>query len=144
MASKLDLLAEIPMFSACTKKELRDIAALSDRVSTLEGEFLSKEGQPGREFFVIAKGKAKVTIRGDEVAVLGPGDFFGETALLDQGPRSATVVAETPLILYVIGAPDFLGLIDRVPYVARKILRGLSQRLRTAEGAPSYSWNRFS
>jgi CRP/FNR family cyclic AMP-dependent transcriptional regulator len=143
MASKLDLLAEIPMFSACTKKELRDIAGVSDRVSALEGEILSKEGQPGREFFVIAKGKAKVTINGEEVAVLGPGDFFGEMALLDQGPRSATVVATTPLTVYVIAAKEFGDLIDRVPFVARKILRGLSQRLRRAEDAPAYSWNRF-
>jgi CRP/FNR family cyclic AMP-dependent transcriptional regulator len=142
MASKLDLLAEIPMFSACTKKELRDIAGLSDRVSALEGEVLSKEGTPGREFFVIAKGKASVRIRGAEVAVLGIGDFFGETALLDQGPRSATVVAATPMTLYVIGAKEFLDLIERVPYVARKILRGLSERLRKAEDAPSFSWNR--
>ena len=140
--SKLDLLSEIPIFSACTQKELREIARLADRVSPLQGEVLAREGTPGREFFVIAQGKAKVVMGGEEIAVLGPGEFFGEMALLDQGPRSASVVAETPMTLYVIGSREFGELIDRVPYVTRQILRGLSNRLRSAEDAPSYTWNR--
>ena len=141
--SKLNLLSEIPLFSACTPKELREVARLADKVSALEGEVLAKEDTPGREFFVIAEGKARVTIKGDEVAILGAGEFFGEMALLDQGPRSASVTAATPMTLYVIGAKEFGDLIERIPFVARRILRGLSQRLRAAEDAPNYAWNRY-
>jgi CRP-like cAMP-binding protein len=140
---KTKLLSEIPIFSACTSKELRDIARLADRVSAVDGEILAKEGTPGREFFVIAQGKAKVTIEGEEVAVLGEGDFFGEMALLDQGTRSASVTATSPMVLYVIGAREFGDLVEKVPFVARRILRGLSQRLRLAEAAPTYAWNHY-
>ncbi|MFN2545542.1 MAG: cyclic nucleotide-binding domain-containing protein [Actinomycetota bacterium] len=142
MSSKLDLLAKLPLFSACTPKELREIARLATKISALEGEVLAKEGGLGREFFVIADGKARVILKGDEIAVLGPGDFFGEMALLDQGPRAASVVAASPMVLYVIDARGFGDLIERVPFVARRILRGLSERLRAAEGAPTYIWNR--
>ena len=141
--SKIKLLSEISLFSACTPKELREVARLATQVSALEGEVLAKEGTRGREFFVIAEGKAKVTLDGSEIAVLGPGDFFGEMALLDQGPRAASVVAATQMKLYVIGATDFSELIERIPFVARRILRGLSQRLRAAEDAPTYAWNRY-
>ena len=140
---KTKLLSEIPIFSACTGKELREISRLAERVTAIEGEILAKEGTPGREFFVIAQGKAKVTTKGEELAVLGEGDFFGEMALLDQGPRSASVVATAPMVLFVIGAKEFGDLIDRVPFVARRILRGLSERLRLAEDAPTYAWNRY-
>jgi CRP-like cAMP-binding protein len=139
---KTKLISEIPIFSACTPKELRDISRLADRVSAIEGEVLAREGTPGREFFVIAQGKASVTIHGDEIAVLGEGDFFGEMALLDQGSRAATVTAASPMVLYVIGSREFGELIERVPFVARRILRGLSERLRRAEDAPTYAWNR--
>jgi CRP-like cAMP-binding protein len=141
--SKLSLLTEIPLFSACTPKELREVSRLADKVTAIEGEILAKEDTAGREFFIIAEGKASVSIKGDEIAVLGAGDFFGEMALLDQGPRSATVTAATPMTLYVIGAKEFSDLIERIPFVARRILRGLSQRLRAAEDAPNYSWNRY-
>jgi CRP-like cAMP-binding protein len=141
--SKVKLLSEIPLFSACTGKELREIARVADRVSALDGEVLAKAGTAGREFFVIAEGKATVSIDGGEIAVLGPGEFFGEMALLDQGPRSANVTASGPMTLYVIGSKEFSELIDRVPFIARRILRGLSQRLRSAEDAPKYAWNNY-
>jgi CRP-like cAMP-binding protein len=141
--SKARLLSEISLFSACTSKELREVAHLATRVDALEGEVLAREGTAGREFFVVAEGKAKVTIEGNEVAILGPGDFFGEMALLDQGPRSASVVAATQMTLYVIGAAEFGELIERIPFLARRILRGLSERLRAAEDAPTYAWNRY-
>jgi CRP/FNR family transcriptional regulator, cyclic AMP receptor protein len=142
MASKLDLLGQIPLFSACTNRELRRIASLATRVHAEPGEILAREGKPGREFFVIADGKATVTIGDDQIAVLGPGEFFGEMSLLDQGPRSATVTADSAMTLYVIAGREFGELIEEVPFVARRILRGLSQRLRSAEGAPTYTWNR--
>jgi CRP/FNR family transcriptional regulator, cyclic AMP receptor protein len=134
---KVELLAAVPLFSACSDKELKRIASLATSLEAPEGDALTKEGSPGSEFFVIAEGRAKVTLRGDDVASLGPGDFFGEMSLLDGEPRAATVTAETPMRVFVIGAGEFGALLEEAPSVARRILRGLARRLREAEGAPT-------
>ena len=135
---KIELLSQVPLFRACTDKELKRIAAIAETVQIGEGEVLTKEGAPGREFYVIAEGKASVTLRGDELAKLGSGDFFGEMALLDESPRAATVTAITPMQAYVVASQDFTTLIEDVPIVARQILKGIAQRLREMEQAPSY------
>jgi len=135
---KIELLSQVPLFRACTDKELKRIAAIAETVQIGEGEVLTKEGAPGREFYVIAEGKASVTLRGDELAELGSGDFFGEMALLDESPRAATVTAITPMQAYVVASQDFTTLIEDVPIVARQILKGIAQRLREMEQAPSY------
>ena len=129
---KIELLSSVPLFSACTRKELRHIASLADRVDVEAGHVLTREGELGHEFFAIAEGTAKVSSKGRKLATLGPGDFFGEMSLLDQHPRTATVTAETPMSLYVVGAADFNRLLDDVPFVARKMLKGLAGRLRGA------------
>ena len=82
---------------------------------------------------MIAVGKAKATMRGKGTAALGPGSFFGEMSLLDQGPRSATVTAETDMSLLVLGSREFSALVNEVPTVAVRIMRGLAERLRAAE-----------
>jgi CRP/FNR family transcriptional regulator, cyclic AMP receptor protein len=92
-----------------------------------------RQGDLGRECFVIRDGKAKVAIRGKRSAVLGPGSFFGEMSLLDQGPRSATVTAETDMRLLVLGSREFSSLVEEVPTVAVRVMRGLAERLREAE-----------
>jgi len=135
---KIEMLSQVPLFRACTDKELKRIAAIAETVQIGEGEVLTKEGAPGREFYVIAEGKASVTLRGDELAKLGSGDFFGEMALLDESPRAATVTAITPMQAYVVASQDFTTLIEDVPIVARQILKGIAQRLREMEQAPSY------
>jgi CRP-like cAMP-binding protein len=135
---KMELLRNVSLFSACTTKELAKIASLVDDVDASSGEILAREGTPGREFFVIARGNAKVAIRGKKIATLGPGDFFGEMALVDQGPRSATVTADGSMSLYVLDSQHFAALLDQVPAIARKILKGIAQRLRDAEKAPTY------
>ena len=135
---KIELLSQVPLFRACTDKELKRIAAIAETVQIGEGEVLTKEGAPGREFYVIAEGKASVTLRGDELAELGSGDFFGEMALLDESPRAATVTAITPMRAYVVASQDFTTLIEDVPIVARQILKGIAQRLREMAQAPSY------
>ena len=141
--TKIQLLAEVPLFSNCTKRELSRIASLADRVTVEAGRVLTEEGAPGREFFVVEEGTARVTVRGRKRATLGPGDFFGEMALLDQGPRSATVASEGPMSLYVIGQREFIRLLDEVPFVARRILTGMAKRLRTLENAPATAWNQL-
>jgi CRP-like cAMP-binding protein len=135
---KIDVLQNVWLFSACTSKELGRIASLVDEAEVPKGATLTKEGATGKEFFAVADGKATAKLRGKKIASYGPGDFFGEMALIDQGPRSATITSDTPMKLYVLDARSFAVLIERHPAVARKILRGLAGRLRKAEKAPTH------
>ena len=135
---KADILAKVLLFSGCDRKELMSIASLATEVEVPEGKVLAKEGQPGREFYVILDGKAAVQIGGAEVATLGPGDFFGEMALLDQGPRVATVTASSPMEVAVLDPREFSTLVEEHPGVARKILKVLAQRLRDSEKSPTH------
>jgi CRP-like cAMP-binding protein len=135
---KIDVLQNVWLFSACTSRELGRIASLVDEAEVPKGATLTKEGAVGREFFAVADGKATAKLRGKKLASYGPGDFFGEMALIDQGPRSATITSDTPMKLYVLDARSFSSLIERYPAVARKILRGLAARLRKAEKAPTH------
>lgn len=130
---KLALLGRVPLFSACSKRELARIASLTEQIDVPEGRVLTRQGDPGRECFVIADGYARATVRGRRSVRLGPGSFFGEMSLLDQGPRSATVTAETDMHLLVLGSRDFSALVTQVPSVARRIMKGLAERLRNAE-----------
>jgi CRP/FNR family transcriptional regulator, cyclic AMP receptor protein len=135
---KIDVLQNVWLFSACTSKELGRIASLVDEAEVPKGATLTKEGAVGKEFFAVADGNATAKLRGKKIASYGPGDFFGEMALIDQGPRSATITADSPMKLYVLDSRSFSTLIDRHPAVARKILRGLAGRLRKAEKAPTH------
>lgn len=134
--SKIELLAQVPLFAECSKKELERIASLADQVDVDEGKKLTNEGKPGREFFVVADGWAKVTLRKKKLGTLGRGSFFGEMSLLDNEPRAATVTAETPMTLYVIDPRSFATLLDKTPSVARKVMKGIAGRIRRIEGAP--------
>jgi CRP/FNR family transcriptional regulator, cyclic AMP receptor protein len=131
--AKLELLGNVRLFSPCNKRELARIAALVDEVDAPKGKVLVRQGDTGQECFVIVEGKAKATIRGKGTAMLGPGAFFGEMSLLDRGPRSATVTAETDMRLLVLGSREFSSLVNEVPPVAVRIMRGLAERLRSAE-----------
>jgi CRP-like cAMP-binding protein len=131
--AKLELLAEVPLFSACSKRELQRIATLTDQIDVPRGKVLTRQGDPGHEFFVIAEGRAKATMRGRGSVKLATGSFFGEMALLDQGPRSATVTAETDMQLLVLGSREFYSLVADAPTAARHIMRVLAERLRASE-----------
>lgn len=128
-------LAGLAPFSACTRRQLEEINRLSDDVWCPEGTRLIREGAAGRECFVIAEGEAVVTIGGDEVARLGPGDIVGEMALLDREPRSATVVAATPLRAVVMTNLQFAAVADLCPSVAKKVMGTLAHRLREVQAA---------
>ena len=132
--AKVELLRGVSLFSACSNRELDRIASLADEIDVPKGRVLIREGEPGREFFVVVDGRARATV-GDRTRVgkLGPGSSFGEMSLLDQGLRSATVTAQTDMHLLVIGSRQFSALIKEVPSVARKILRAMAERLRSAE-----------
>jgi CRP-like cAMP-binding protein len=123
-------LASVPLFSACSKKELQLVARRAEDVTVEAGKVLVREGAAGAEFFVIVEGTAEVSRHGNKVAELGPGAFFGDLALLDKAPRNATVTAVTPMELVVLGQREFAGIIDEVPGFAHKLLAGLAHRLR--------------
>jgi CRP/FNR family cyclic AMP-dependent transcriptional regulator len=126
-------LADVPLFSACSRKDLQLVAKRAEDVKVDAGKLLVSEGDTGTEFFVIVDGNATVSKHGRKVAELGPGGFFGELALLERAPRNATVKAETPMELVVLGQREFAGIIDDVPEFAHKLLAGLARRLRQAD-----------
>jgi CRP-like cAMP-binding protein len=134
----LEHLAKVPLFSACSKKELQTIARATDDVEVPKGKVLVEEGKPGHEFFLIVNGNASVKRGKKEIAKLGPGQYFGELALLDRGPRSASVIAKDDMEVLVLGQREFAGVIDEVPTMAHKLLMSMAQRLREAD-AKAYS-----
>ncbi len=129
----LDHLAQVPLFSALSRKELALVARRAEDVNVDPGRVLVSEGSTGSEFFVIIDGEAAVSRRGRKVATLGPGAAFGELALLDKAPRNATVTASTTMEVVVLGQREFGGLIDEVPGFARKLLAGMAKRLRDSD-----------
>lgn len=131
--SYLDYLAKVPLFEAFSKKDLGHLARLAETVDVSEGKELIKEGATGREFFVIAEGKASVLRKGRKVATLGPGAHFGELSLLDGCPRNSTVRAETDMRVVVLGQREFLGLLDQVPTMDIKLMKAMARRLREAD-----------
>jgi CRP/FNR family transcriptional regulator, cyclic AMP receptor protein len=131
---KVKRLGQVQLFSGCSKRDLERIAALSNEVEVSAGTVLMRQGDPGHEAFVIEKGKAKATVRGKRSRSMGPGECFGEMALLHAAPRSATVSAETDMTLVVLGSREFWTLLEDVPRVALKVLAAVGERLRDNEG----------
>jgi len=126
-------LGDIWLFSACSASQLRTIRRAVEEVSAPAGSVLVEEGTVGREFFFIVDGTASVRRKGRRIATLGPGQYFGELALLDRKPRSATIVSETDMTLLVLEQRSFNGLLDAMPALAHKLLVAMSQRLREAD-----------
>jgi CRP-like cAMP-binding protein len=131
---RTELLRSVWLFERCTAKELQAIARLTTPMLVDAGRVLASEGSTGGEFFVIVEGRAEASIRGTPVAELKPGDFFGEMALLDHGPRVATVVATEPMLLLVLSGREFDALVEKaIPSVSRRMLMVLGERLRIAD-----------
>ena len=126
-------LGAVPLFSACSKRDLQIVARHTEVVDVPAGRPVIEEGGKGDAFFFILAGEAAVRRRGRTVATLGPGQFFGELALLDPAPRNSTVVAVAPLTLGVLGARVFRAIVRDVPNISEKLLRGMAQRLRDAD-----------
>jgi CRP/FNR family transcriptional regulator, cyclic AMP receptor protein len=127
--SFVEALATVPLFSACSKKELQMVAKSADHLTVPAGQAVVTEGAAGAEFFVILDGRARVERHGREVASLGPGAFFGDLALLDRAPRNASVIADSELEVAKLGQRAFDGLLDH-PGFSKKLLTGLARRLR--------------
>jgi len=126
-------LKAIWLFSGCSTSELRKIRSSLDALSVPAGKILVEEGHIGQEFFIIVDGRASVTRNGKKVATLEAGSHFGELALLDRRPRSASVVSETDMEVLVMSQRQFNGLLESVPTIARKLLSALATRLREAD-----------
>jgi CRP-like cAMP-binding protein len=126
---KVEALRRVPLFSELSKKELGRLAAMADDLEVDAGKTLCKEGQVGREFFVIVEGEVDVTRKGRKVNRQGGDEFFGEIALLEEVPRTASVTAKTPVRLFVLTGRDFRSLVDSSPSVERKVMKSLARRL---------------
>jgi CRP-like cAMP-binding protein len=128
--TKADALARCPFFAGLSRSELLELAKVSEDMEVEEGKVLTREGKSGSEFFVIVDGEVSVTKNGQEIRTLGPGDFFGEIALLEDTPRTATVVAKTPLRFFVLTRQSFRSLLAHQPELERKVLAALEERVR--------------
>ena len=134
-SAKVDLLKNVPLFSALSRRHLDLIARHADEVRRDVGAELTRQGGLGLEFLLIVDGSARVERDGKKIARLGPGDFFGEMSLIDGKPRSATVITEAPTVLLVIHTRSFGHLLNAIPGLQKKILVTLCERLRTADVA---------
>ena len=126
----LEYLARVPLFSACSKRELAHLASRTTDITVEPGTVLMQEDTVGYEFFVIVAGHAQVSRDGTFVAELGPGDFFGELALLDRAPRDATVTAATRMEVVVLNRAEFIEAVVQAPRMTLQLLAAMSRRLR--------------
>lgn len=128
--TKVDALAKAPLFAALSRQELGDLAKATEDLEVDEGKVLTREGDLGREFFVIVDGDVSVTQDGKEIRRLGAGDFFGEIALIyDNARRTATVTADSPLRFFVLTRQSFRSLLEHQPEIEEKVMAALEERL---------------
>ncbi len=130
---KMERLQEVPLLEDCTGRQLREIARITDVAEFPAGAVLARAGDPGEEFYLIVDGSARVDVPGGKQGKLMPNDFFGEMSLIDGGPRSATVTAETDIRVLVIRRRNFATLLREAPALTLKILTTLSRRVRQLE-----------
>jgi CRP/FNR family cyclic AMP-dependent transcriptional regulator len=130
---KIERLKEVPLFEGCSQRQLRRVAKIARVFDVAAETVLTRAGEPGDEFFLIVDGTARVEVSAEKQVPLPPGEFFGEMSLLDGGPRSATVVADTPVRLLVISRRHFSVLLREVPGLTQTLLITLSRRVRRAE-----------
>jgi CRP-like cAMP-binding protein len=135
IADQMEILARAPLFEGLPKTNLRKIADASSSASPRAGDRLMTEGQPGSTFYVIIEGSAKATKGGRTVKRFGPGDFFGEMAILTSSPRSATIVAETDLVCLVLSAANLRRVLKEEPAIAMRMLDELAERLAAQDRA---------
>ena len=126
-------LASVPLFSQCTKAELKNLARRTADINAEAGQVLIQEGHGAYDFFVIVAGEAEVSRAGQVVAKLGAGDYFGELGLLDPALRDATVTARSEMELIVLAQWDFEQALEEAPGMTRRLLAGMAHRLRTLD-----------
>ena len=132
---KLEHLRTVPLFSRFGTHELERLSQLADEIEVGLDRVLAEEGEIGHEFFIVLDGRVMVLDGRTPVRMLGPGEFFGEIALIESVPRTATVRAEGIVRLLVVGHREFHALMDEFPSVRRAVLDAMADRLRRSEGA---------
>jgi CRP/FNR family transcriptional regulator, cyclic AMP receptor protein len=135
--TKVQALKRAPLFEELSRKELVELARVTEDLEVGRGQVLCKEGEIGQEFFVIVDGKTEITSKGKHVASRKGGDFVGEIALLEDTRRTATVTAKTPLRVFVLTRKDFRHLVDVNPSVERKVMRALARRVVELSSDPT-------
>jgi CRP/FNR family cyclic AMP-dependent transcriptional regulator len=136
--ARISLLREVALFHGVTDDGLAAVAAKSTEIAFETGRTIVRQGEVGTGFFLIASGMARVVRDGKTIAELGPGQFFGELSLLDQQPRIANVIAETPVDCLALASWDFEAILSMQPGVALAILRGVARRLRAVSEEHSH------
>ena len=127
--AKVELIKKVPLFSRLSKDSLQQVASIADEIDLTEGKELTREGDRGREFFVLLEGQAEVRKGSDVLNTLGEGDFLGEIALVTKQPRTATVTTTSPVRALVITERDFAELLRRSPDVGQGVLEALAERV---------------
>lgn len=135
--AKVEALKQASLFDGLSRKQLVELARVAEDVEIDAGKVLCRQGDSGHEFFVIMEGEAEVTRNGKRVASCRAGEFFGEIALIEHVPRTATVTAKTAIRFFVITSRDFLRLLDEQPGIERKVLRALARRLIPLDDDPT-------
>ena len=133
---RVDRLRAVPLFTGCNDKHLEFIATRVDEVDVPAGKVLTEQGKSGGEFFIVVSGEAEVKRDGAVVDTIKPGEFFGEIALLDNGPRTATVTSTTPMRLMVLSPRQFQDVLHHESEIAITILHAVTRRLRAAAHLP--------
>jgi CRP/FNR family transcriptional regulator, cyclic AMP receptor protein len=133
---KLELLARVPLFSGLDKVGLAQIAKLADEIDLPAQTQLLQQGAHPHEFFLIVDGSVRIDRAGEQINMLGPGDFLGEIALLDGGQRTATATAVTPVSLLILARREFNSLLNEFPDIRSSVLAALAVRLRRLENTP--------
>jgi len=129
-SAKVELLRNVPLFSDLSAKELMSLSRLMDEIDLKPGTVIIREGNTGGEFFIVLEGTIEVKRKGRRLARLGPGDYLGEIALIDHGPRTATAMVETEARLLVLASREFHSMLASDPRIENKILRTLAARVR--------------
>jgi CRP/FNR family transcriptional regulator, cyclic AMP receptor protein len=126
---KVELIRKVPLFSHLSRKQLAQVAKVADEIDLREGKEMTREGTPGREFFVILEGSADVRKGGRKINSVKPGDFFGEIALVTNVPRTATVAATSPVRALVITDRSFRHLLEESPDIKTRVMQAMAARL---------------
>ena len=130
VAAAVDALKKVPLFEDLDSRELQDIANSMRERRVAAGDVILEQGAAGAGFFVVDQGMAEVTVDGDPVAIVGPGDYFGEIALLTGSDRTATVTAQTDMVCYGLTTWDFKPLVEGNSAIAWKLLTAMARKLR--------------
>jgi CRP-like cAMP-binding protein len=126
-------LQQLSVFRQCSHKELEALTRIGTIIRVDPGYTFMRQGRRGWEFFVVMDGSARCLVNNHVVAHYGKGDFFGEMAIIDNAPRSATVEADTDMTVLVVDSREFATMLERAPSTVRPVLSAMAQRLRTAQ-----------